>query len=174
MNYNSISKYTMFVWTNNGFDFGIGIDNTIEEKGKDLGSLEQVGVSVAVEVNVLAQNNSNESSTFGEPAPAGGFFGLSNCDTLSNLMAPKLNDQNSSALNEDNENSVKDANYDPQQTESRPPTTILEHPDSSKTVTPHNSSEHPSDNNSNANAIKQIIRRRTNQHGEVSIPCFEH
>lgn len=45
---------------------------------------------------------------------SGGFFGLSNKDTFSNLMQPKVavNGSNASNQNEDNEN-ADDANYDP-------------------------------------------------------------
>lgn len=45
---------------------------------------------------------------------AGGFFGLSNKDTFSNLMQPKaaVNGSNASNQNDDNEN-ADDANYDP-------------------------------------------------------------
>lgn len=65
----------------------------------------------------LAQNSSNGSSTFGKTAPAGGFFGLTNRDTFSNLMQPKatLNGtgQNTSTQDEDSEHVAEDANYDP-------------------------------------------------------------
>lgn len=63
----------------------------------------------------LAQNNSNGSPSFGQTSASGGFIGLSNKDTFSNLMAP----QNGTAQNpskdnndEDNENATDEA-YDP-------------------------------------------------------------
>lgn len=61
----------------------------------------------------LAQNSSNGSSSFGQPTPAGGFFGLTTRDTFSNLMQPRLNGQNSTNNDDDNENTAEDANYDP-------------------------------------------------------------
>lgn len=70
------------------------------------------GVSFAT----LAQNNSNGSPDFGKSSSTGGFIGLSNKDTFSNLMQPK-NTVNGTAQDaskdEDNENAPDDVNYDP-------------------------------------------------------------
>lgn len=79
---------------------------------------EPFSTSNTVSFATLAQNSSNGSSTFGKASSTGGFFGLSNKDTFSNLMAPQntlngTNGQNSTSNNDDNENLTEDANYDP-------------------------------------------------------------
>lgn len=66
--------------------------------------------------SALAQQNSNGPAPFSKTPAAGGFVGLSNRDTFSNLMQPK-NTVNGTAPNEskedDHENAGDDANYDP-------------------------------------------------------------
>ncbi|XP_031625678.1 E3 SUMO-protein ligase RanBP2-like [Contarinia nasturtii] len=78
---------------------------------------EPFSSSSTVSFAALAQNSSNGSTTFGKSTPTGGFFGLSNKDTFSNLMAPQNgtngNNQNSTPQIDDGENHTEDANYDP-------------------------------------------------------------
>lgn len=66
----------------------------------------------------LAQNSTNGSSTpafSSAPSTDGGFFGLSNRDTFSNLMQPTVNGNGPNATTGDDhsENHSEDANYDP-------------------------------------------------------------
>lgn len=65
----------------------------------------------------LAQNNSNGKPAFASNSTSGGFFGLSNRDTFSNLMQPSnaVNGtaQNATTNNDENETHADDANYDP-------------------------------------------------------------
>lgn len=68
--------------------------------------------SNSLSFSALAQNSTNGTQAFSNTPSTGGFFGLSNRDTFSNLMTPQ-NGQNSTSNNDDGEHHTEDANYDP-------------------------------------------------------------
>lgn len=99
------------MFSGSGMSFADLAKNTsADEKSPAFGSAG--GLSFAT----LAQNSSNGSSSFSKTSSTGGFIGLSNKDTFSNLMQPK-NTVNGSTENstkdDDNENTAEDPNYDP-------------------------------------------------------------
>lgn len=71
--------------------------------------------SNSLSFSALAQNSTNGTPAFSQTPSTGGFFGLSNRDTFSNLMTPQNGtaNQNSTARDDDGEHHTEDANYDP-------------------------------------------------------------
>lgn len=97
--------------------FGNAGGMSFADLAKKTDTTEPFSTANTLSFSALAQNSTNGSPAFSKTPSTGGFFGLSNKDTFSNLLSPQnsaLNGTgNSTAKDDDGENHAEDANYDP-------------------------------------------------------------